>query len=206
ERKTKLRAKLIKRHLHQTKINLSIDRLDYSKGIIERIKAIDELLQKYPEYREKITLIQLIVPSRDSVKQYQLLKDEIDRLVGEVNSKYASSYWSPIQYFYNSYPVEKVCALYVVADVCLVTPIRDGMNLVCKEFIACNSSADSTGVLILSEMAGAAKNMEETFIINPNNIQQMTETLHKALNLPIEKQQDILSKLFAKIQKNNVEN
>jgi len=206
ERKTKVRAKLIKRHLHQTKIILSIDRLDYSKGIIERIKAIDELLQKYPEYREKITLIQLIVPCRDSVKQYQLLKDEIDRLVGEVNSKYASSYWSPIQYFYNSYPVEKVCALYVVADVCLVTPIRDGMNLVCKEFIACNSSSDSTGVLILSEMAGAAKNMEETFIINPNNIQQMTETLHKALNLPIEKQQDILSKLFAKIQKNNVEN
>ena len=205
QRKTRVRAKLLKRHLQHTKIILSIDRLDYSKGIIERIKALDELLQQYPKYREKISLVQLIVPSRDSVKQYQLLKDEIDRLVGEVNSKYATSYWSPIQYFYNSYPLEKVCALYVAADVCLVTPIRDGMNLVCKEFIACNSSTDSTGVLILSEMAGAAKEMKETFIINPNNIQEMTQTLYKALNLSKKKQQDILTKLYRKIQQNDVE-
>jgi len=204
ERRTNVQAKLLKRHLHQNKIILSIDRLDYSKGIVERIKAIEELLNQYPEYKEKITFIQLIVPSRDTVKQYKLLKDEIDRSVGEVNSKFANSHWAPIQYFYNSYPIDKVCALYKAADVCLVTPIRDGMNLVCKEFVACNSTEDSNGVLILSEMAGAAEEMRETIIINPNDIEQMAQAIHKGLTMNLHEQQVTLQSLAEKIFKNDV--
>lgn len=145
-----------------------------------------------------------MVPSRDSVQLYKLLKDEIDRLVGQVNAEYSTSYWSPIHYFYDSYPIEKLCALYSAADVCLVTPIRDGMNLVSKEFIACNSSEDSTGVLILSEMAGASKELKDTFIINPTNIEEMTETLHKALQLPEETQKKILRNLYKHIKKNDI--
>lgn len=204
ERKTRVRSYLLKRHLKHNKIILSIDRLDYSKGIIERIKAIENLLETYPEYREKITFIQLIVPSRDTVKQYKLLKDEIDRYVGEVNSKFANTNWKPIQYFYNSYPIEEVCALYAAADVCLVTPIRDGMNLVCKEFIMCNSHDDANGVLILSEMAGAAENMQETIIINPNNIQQITKAIHTALTMPKEEQRNVLNTLSEKTIKYDV--
>lgn len=198
------RSAIIQRNLRQSKIILSIDRLDYSKGILERIKAIELLLQQHPEYREKISFIQLIVPSRDAVRQYRILKNEIDRTVGQVNSDFATAYWTPIKYFYDSYPIEQICALYVAADVCLVTPIRDGMNLVCKEFIACNSSEESNGVLILSERAGAANELKDTFIINPSDIEQIANTLHIALHLPKEEQRAILSNLYEAILKDDV--
>lgn len=111
------------------RIILSIDRLDYSKGIIERLNAYELLLEKNPEYVEKIILYMVVVPSRDNVPQYKLLKDEIDRLVGNIIARFRTFEWSPIAYFYHGYPIEIISALYNVADVCLVTPMRDGMNL-----------------------------------------------------------------------------
>ena len=137
------------------KIVLGVDRLDYTKGIPERMRAFERLLELHPEHREKVVLLQLAVPSRFQVTEYQDLKSEIDRVVGRVNGRFATETWSPIRYLYRSVSRERLSALYRDADVALVTPLRDGMNLVAKEYVA--SQVEDPGVLILSRMAGAAE-------------------------------------------------
>ncbi|GAA4313530.1 bifunctional alpha,alpha-trehalose-phosphate synthase (UDP-forming)/trehalose-phosphatase [Nibribacter koreensis] len=169
------------------KVILSIDRLDYSKGIPARLQAFELLLQEYPEFREKVTLFMLVVPSRDQVEKYKQLKETIDELVGRINSSYRTISWNPIQYFYRSFPIEELSALYTVADIALITPMRDGMNLVCKEFVA--SKLDQKGVLILSEMAGAAKELSDALIINPNDLGQMVQAMREAMTMPEAEQQ-----------------
>jgi trehalose 6-phosphate synthase/phosphatase len=163
------------------KLIISIDRLDYSKGIPERLKGYDLFLEKYPEYLEKVSLILVLVPSRDKVPLYKQLKIEIDELVGRINGKYGKIEWSPIHYFYRGFPFQTLSAFYSMSDVALVTPLRDGMNLVCKEYIA--SKTDEMGVLILSEMAGAAKELSDAIIINPHDVNEMVEALHKAFTM-----------------------
>ena len=160
---------------------LSIDRLDYYKGIPQRLKAFDIFLEKYPEYRGKISLILVVVPSRSKITQYRELKIEIDELVGRINGKYAAIGYTPIFYFYRSLPFEKMSAIYSIADVALVTPFRDGMNLIAKEYVA--SKKNSKGVLILSEMAGAAQELGDAIIINPNDINEIVNALHTASSL-----------------------
>lgn len=175
------RAKEIKDYYADQKIILTIDRLDYSKGILERLEAFESLLKEYPELIGKVVLYMLVVPSRDKVSQYQLLLNEINRYVGHINATYGTNEWTPIAYFYNSYPIEEIAALYVAADICLVTSIRDGMNLVCKEYIACKEETE--GVLILSELAGASKELMEAIQINPNSIDQIREAIHRAIHM-----------------------
>ena len=119
-----------------TKMILSIDRLDYTKGIANRIRAYEYFLEKYPEFKEKVRLVMLAVPSRSNVPQYQLLKKEVDELVGRINGKFSTVSWTPIWYFYRSMPFPNLIDLYTSCDVALLTPIRDGMNLVAKEFVA----------------------------------------------------------------------
>lgn len=165
------------------KIILSIDRLDYSKGILQRLQAFDLLLSEYPDYIEQITFYMVVVPSRDTVPQYKNLKDEIDKLAGNINARYRTIRWNPINYFYRSFPVDMISALYNIADICLVTPMRDGMNLVAKEYVA--SRVHNDGVLILSEMAGASKELVDAVIVNPNNIRQISEAIVVALNMPL---------------------
>ncbi|MBT9392603.1 bifunctional alpha,alpha-trehalose-phosphate synthase (UDP-forming)/trehalose-phosphatase [Hymenobacter sp. NST-14] len=165
---------------------LSIDRLDYSKGIAQRLRAFEGLLQRYPEWREQVSLIMVVVPSRDQVAQYAALKEEIDELVGRINSAYRTIGWTPIHYFYRSFPLEELSSLYRLAEVALVTPMRDGMNLVAKEFVA--SKADQRGVLILSERAGAARELSDALIINPTDMHQLTEAMHDALVMPEQEQ------------------
>ncbi len=169
-----------------TKLILSIDRLDYTKGIANRIRAFGYFLEKYPEYQEKVRLIMLAVPSRTNVPQYQLLKKEIDELVGRINGQFATVNWTPIWYFYRSMPFENLIDLYSSSDVALITPTRDGMNLVAKEYIA--TRTENTGVLILSEMAGAAHELNEALIINPNNFEQIVDSIKQALEMPEEEQ------------------
>ncbi len=169
-----------------SRLILSIDRLDYSKGIPQRLKAFELFLKSYPEYREKVSLLMVVVPSRDQVGKYKELKEEIDLLVGRINGQYARLNWTPIHYFYRSFPLPALSAFYRMAEVALVTPMRDGMNLVCKEFIA--SKLDKKGVLILSEMAGSSKELSDAILINPNDIDQLVSALKKALSMP-EKQQ-----------------
>lgn len=169
-----------------SKLVLSIDRLDYTKGIANRIRAFEHFLEKYPEYIENIRLVMLAVPSRSDVPQYQILKKEVDELVGRINGKFATVNWIPIWYFYRSMPFGNLIDLYTSCNVALITPIRDGMNLVAKEYIA--TRTDQTGVLILSEMAGAAHEMNEAIIINPNNFEQICDAIHQAIKMPKEEQ------------------
>lgn len=168
------------------KLILSIDRLDYSKGIPQRLRAFEIFLEENPEYREKVSLLMVVVPSRDQVGKYKELKEEVDLLVGRINGNYAKINWTPIHYFYRSYPLHALSAFYRMAEVALVTPMRDGMNLVCKEFIA--SKLDQKGVLILSEMAGASKQLSDALLINPNDLHQVVQAIKKALTMPVKRQ------------------
>jgi trehalose 6-phosphate synthase/phosphatase len=163
------------------RIVLGVDRLDYTKGIPERILAFERLLELHPEHREKVALLQLAVPSRSQVAEYRELKREIDELVGRVNGRFASADWSPIRYLYRSVSQERLCAIYRDADVALVTPLRDGMNLVAKEFVACQVA--DPGVLLLSRLAGAADTMREALPVNPYDIDGAAEVLQRALTM-----------------------
>src|SRR6476661_3059079 len=192
----------LKAHFLDKRIILSIDRLDYSKGILQRLHAFESLLQQYPEYVEEITLYMVVVPSRDTVPKYRELRDEVDKLVGNINARFRTLTWNPIHYFYRSLPLETLSALYQTAEVCLVTPMRDGMNLVCKEFIASRNNTD--GVLILSEMAGASKELLDAILVNPNNIDSITQAIVEALNMPKEEQQRRMSTLRQVVSKFNI--
>ncbi|MCL4117249.1 UNVERIFIED_CONTAM: hypothetical protein GTU68_001988 [Idotea baltica] len=181
----------------------SIDRLDYSKGIAKRLNAFEYFLNKYPQYKEKVRLIILAVPSRSNVPQYQLLKKEIDELVGRINGEFSTVSWTPIWYFYRSMPFDNLIDLYTSSDIAWLTPLRDGMNLVAKEYIA--TRTDKTGVLILSEMAGSANEMNESLLINPNNFEQIADAINEAINMPIEEQQERNGQLQQRLERYNVE-
>jgi trehalose 6-phosphate synthase/phosphatase len=188
--------------LRDTRVILSIDRLDYTKGIAQRLRAFDLLLQRHPEWQGQVSLIMLVVPSRDQVAQYAALKEEIDELVGRLNAQYRTISWNPILYFYRSLPLEELAALYQLAEVALVTPMRDGMNLVAKEYVA--SKGDRRGVLILSERAGAARELSDALIINPTDMSQLAEAMHEALVMPEDEQQVRLSAMQALVKRYNV--
>ncbi|MEZ7505998.1 bifunctional alpha,alpha-trehalose-phosphate synthase (UDP-forming)/trehalose-phosphatase [Flavobacterium sp. Arc2] len=187
----------------ESKLILSIDRMDYTKGIPNRIKSFEYFLNKYPEYKGKVRLVMLAVPSRENVAQYQLLKRETDELVGRINGDLSTISWTPIWYFYRSLPFDELIDLYVSSDVAMVTPVRDGMNLVAKEYVA--SRTKENGVLILSEMAGAAKEMHEALIVNPNNFDQIADCLKEALEMPAEEQKTRLEALQKRISRYDVE-
>lgn len=170
----------------EEKMILSIDRLDYSKGILQRLRAFESVLEEYPQYIGKIHLHMIVVPSRDNVAQYRELKEIVDRWVGDVNARYRTIDWTPIHYFYRSFPIEELSALYSHASICMVTPMRDGMNLVSKEYVA--SRTDVNGVLILSEMAGASKELVDALIVNPSDINSMKGAIITALNMPVTEQ------------------
>ncbi|WP_313189862.1 bifunctional alpha,alpha-trehalose-phosphate synthase (UDP-forming)/trehalose-phosphatase [Sphingobacterium sp.] len=176
---TKEYSKHIKELYHNQKLILSVDRLDYSKGILQRLTAFEILLNAHPELHGQILLYMLIVPSRDQVNQYKKLRNEIDRKVGNINAVYGKPGWQPIAYFYNSLPFHALSALYVAADVCWVTSLYDGMNLVAKEYIA--SKQETKGVLVISEFAGASKELSDALVINPYAVHRTSRTLYDAI-------------------------
>ncbi len=184
------------------KIVLSIDRLDYSKGILQRLQAFEMLLDTHPEYIDKLTLYMIVVPSRDAVPQYRELRDQIDKRAGNINGRYRTIGWTPIQYYYRSVSVETLSALYSAADVCLVTPMRDGMNLVSKEYVASRTNND--GVLILSEMAGASKELIDAIIVNPNNVNEVCNAIIQAINMPLSEQQRRMTLMRQIVSKFNI--
>ncbi len=196
------KANTYKVSIKDCKLMVSIDRLDYSKGIPQRLNAYELFLEQYPEFRGKITLFMVVVPSRDKVEKYKALKEEVDEMVGRINGKFGRVAWTPIHYFYRSFPLPALSAFYRLADVALVTPMRDGMNLVCKEYVA--SKDGQGGVLILSEMAGASKELSDALIINPNNIEQITATIRQALTMPLEEQQRRIRSMQSTIKKFNI--
>lgn len=168
------------------KIILSIDRLDYSKGIINRLKGYENFLERNAGWHKKAILSLILVPSRSGVEHYQQMKRQIDESVGKINGRFGCANWAPISYQYTSLPFNSIVALYAASDVALVTPLRDGMNLIAKEYVA--SKTNGKGVLILSEMAGAAKELCEAVIINPNHKEEIADALKEALEMPSEEQ------------------
>lgn len=188
--------------LGDQKLILSIDRLDYSKGIPQRLKAFELFLDTYPQYLEKVSIFMVVVPSRDQVGKYKELKEDIDLLVGRINGKYSRLTWTPVHYFYRSFPINALSAFYRMAHVALVTPMRDGMNLVCKEFIA--SKLNKKGVLVLSEMAGSSKELSDAILINPNNLSQMSEAIYEALEMPEAEQIQRMEVMQASLKRYNI--
>ncbi|POY37366.1 bifunctional alpha,alpha-trehalose-phosphate synthase (UDP-forming)/trehalose-phosphatase [Solitalea longa] len=186
----------------KAKLMISVDRLDYSKGLINRLKAFDKLLEQNPQYIEKVVFVQLVVPSRDTVKQYADLKEEVDKMVSNINSKYSTLEWVPIHYFYRSFSIDLLAALYKTADIALVTPMRDGMNLVSKEYVACKT--DETGVLILSEMAGASKELNDALVINPNDSNKFVKALVHALEMPVDEQRQRMRSMREIVSRFNI--
>lgn len=200
--KTKEYVKKFKRFLGDQKLLITIDRLDYSKGIPERIKAFDAFLKQNPEFHGKVSMIMVVVPSRTKVKNYRELKEEIDTLVGKINSEFSTLNWVPVHYFYRSFPFEELSAFYSMSDVALVTPLRDGMNLVCKEYVA--SKNDRTGVLILSEMAGASKELQEAILVNPNDMSRVVAAIKEALTMEKEEQVSRISSMQASLRRYDI--
>jgi len=192
EKSTMLREKLADK-----KVILSVDRLDYSKGILHRLDGFAQFLENHPEYHEKVSLAMIVVPSRDNVEMYAELKAKIDRFIGEINGRYARLGWSPILYFYRSFSFEELIAMYDIADIALVTPLRDGMNLVAKEYLA--AKGDHTGVLILSEMAGAAIELQDALIINPNDNDEIEKAIMQALTMPEEEKRERMGRMQKQI-------
>jgi trehalose 6-phosphate synthase/phosphatase len=178
--------KRFRRKLGDCRVILSVDRLDYTKGITQRLEAFSLFLDRNPSFKRRVILVLLVVPSRVRVEHYIQLKKQVDGLVGEINGRYGTIGWMPVWYLYRSLPFHPLAALYSLADVALVTPLRDGMNLVSKEYTA--TKVDGKGVLILSETAGAAQELGEAIIVNPNNQEEIAQALAKALEMPEQEQ------------------
>ncbi|TVR67725.1 MAG: bifunctional alpha,alpha-trehalose-phosphate synthase (UDP-forming)/trehalose-phosphatase [Spirochaetaceae bacterium] len=166
---------------------LSVDRLDYSKGIPARIRAFGKLLERYPELLERVTLLIIVSPSRESVPRYMDLKREVDELVSDINGRLSTLGWTPIHYQYQTASFEELSAIYRRADVLLVTPLRDGMNLIAKEYLVART--DEQGVLVLSETAGAARELSEAILVNPSDLDGIADAMKDALDQPREEQQ-----------------
>lgn len=163
------------------KVILSVDRLDYSKGIPHRLQAFESFLSRHPEWRNRLIYIMLCVPSRTKVRDYALLKQEVERLVGKINGRFGAPGWMPIYYMYRSFPFHRLLPLYVLADIALITPVRDGMNLVAKEYVA--SRTDDSGVLILSGTAGAEAELGEALVVNVYSREAIINALNQALKM-----------------------
>ena len=181
---------------------IGVDRLDYTKGIHERLLAVERLLERYPAYRRRVRFTQVMVPSRERVERYAELKRQIDEAVGRINGRFSEEGWTPVRYLARALPTEELVPLYRRADVALVTPLRDGMNLVAKEYVAAQLEDD--GVLILSEMAGAADELQEALLVNPFDIDAVAEALHRALGMPDDERRARMFALRHRVHSNDV--
>jgi len=181
---------------------LGADRLDYTKGIPERILAVERLFEKHPEHRERVTFLQVAVPSRSVVAEYRTLKREIEEAIGRVNGRFATARWEPIRYLHRLMSHDELAALYRDADVCLVTPLRDGMNLVAKEFVACQDA--DPGVLVLSWLAGAAGGMKEALRVNPYDVEKTADAIHRGLEMPFAERRTRMKALAAREREHDV--
>lgn len=193
----------IKQLAKGNRLVISIDRLDYTKGITQRIQAFAHFIKENPKYRGKVSLVMIVVPSRSNVDQYRDLRHNIETLVGRTNGKYGGFDWTPIRYFYRSLNFGELTTLYHEADIAMITPLRDGMNLVAKEYVA-SKEKSKTGVIILSEMAGAANELTEALIVNPQDVRDMSKALVQALEMNEKEQRWRLEQMQKKLKQYDV--
>ncbi len=182
---------------------IGVDRLDYTKGIPQRFLAVERFLEAHPEFQGRFVFTQLLVPSREQVREYRDLKRELDEIVGRVNGRFSDTGWSPIRYLVRSLSPGELGALYRNADVALVTPLRDGMNLVAKEY--CAAQVDDPGVLVLSELAGAAEELQEALLVNPFDIDAVAEALYRSLTMPPDEREARMTALRDRVRENSVD-
>lgn len=197
----KLRTQM-RKQFPDKKIIFSADRLDYTKGVNNRLKAYEYFLRKYPEYHEQVVFVMVIVPSRDVISRYAERKKMIDEYIANLNSRVGNFRWQPIIYQYNSLGFDELCSMYTCCDLALITPIRDGMNLVAKEFVA--SRKDGQGVLVLSEMTGAAKELTEALTISPSDIEEIAMKIKQGLEMGEEEQEQRIRIMQEKIKSYDV--
>jgi trehalose 6-phosphate synthase/phosphatase len=189
-------------NLEDKKIIFSVDRQDYTKGLMNRLNGFEYFLQKYPEWHDKVVFILNIVPSRSDIPAYLERKKMIEEKIGTINGKFSSLSWQPVIYRYNHLAFNEMVALYQAADVALITPLRDGMNLVAKEYVA--SCASGRGVLILSELAGAATELSEAILVNPTDVEDVSSSITRALAMPVYEQRSRLSLMQRRLQEYDV--
>lgn len=188
-------AKTAKRVIKtKQKVILGVDRLDYTKGLVNRLKAFEVFLERHPELHGSVSYLQIAVPSRTDVLEYQQLKEEMDQLVGRINGRFSTAIWSPIRYIFGCIGQSDLAAYYRDAAVALVTPLRDGMNLVAKEFVACQIN-EPPGVLVVSPFAGAGETMHEALLCNPYEIGAAADVIYRALTMPEDERSLRMSRL-----------
>ena len=193
------RMETLKEKFKGVKIMVGVDRLDYIKGVPQKLHAFDAFLNKYPEFIGKVVLVQVAVPSRTDVEEYIQLRNNVNQLVGEINGKYGTVEFTPVHFLNKSVDFEELTALYASSDVCLVTSTRDGMNLVSYEYICCQDN--KYGVLVLSEFAGAAQSMNGAIIVNPWNTEELAQAYHDSLVMPVEQRKQNHDKLYRYVLK-----
>jgi len=196
------KAKKLKKMHKNRNIILGIDRLDYTKGILDRLKAYEYFLEHYPNFREKVVLVQIASPSRNKIDEYCKMKKEIDEAVGNINGKFGNEEWTPVIYFSRNMTQQSLLAYYKAADVSLLTPLRDGMNLIAKEYAA---SKDDDGVLILSEFTGAAEELQEAILVNPFDIQATAGAIKESVEMPEEEKNQRFQSLKKKVKEHDAE-
>ncbi|MFH1504309.1 MAG: trehalose-6-phosphate synthase [Candidatus Omnitrophota bacterium] len=204
EQEVKELSNLLKEEFDLTgkKVIIGLDRIDYTKGIIERVQAIDKLLSTHPELKEKIIFVQMGEISRIHLTQYKQLNERVNSLVEEVNFKHSQNSWKPVIFFRRHLNFKEVLAFYGIADVCVVSSLHDGMNLVAKEFIA--AKADEKGVLVLSRFTGASRELKEAFLINPYHIEETSSAIYKALTISDTERKKRMKKLRQTIHRNDI--
>ncbi len=196
------KARSLKADLNAEYLILGVDRLDYTKGITERLLTLERFLKTFPEYLGRVSFLQIAVPSRTDVPEYQELKDEIDYHVGRINGEFSQDGWVPIHYYYRGLPQEELIAYYRAADVALITPIRDGMNLVAKEFAA--ARPDEGGALVLGELAGVALEYPDLVAVNPFDLESGALAIKSALEMPEEKKRKTMQLMRKQVREKDL--
>jgi len=184
------------------RVALGVDRFDYTKGILERLHAVERMLEKHPEWVRRFTFVQVAAPSRSALDEYRLFQERIQATAERINQRFGRPEAPVVRLLVQHHEHDEVNKLYRAADVCLVTSLHDGMNLVCKEFVAARD--DERGVLVLSRFAGAAREMQEALIVNPYHVEETADALYQALTMPPGEQRERMASLRSTVREFNV--
>jgi trehalose-6-phosphate synthase len=190
----------LRKEFGDTRMILSVERLDFTKGILEKLQAYERLLTEHPELCGNTTLVTVCVPAASGMGIYDELQSQIEQTVGRINGRFGRIDWTPLQFFFRALPFEKLVVYYSIADVMWITPLRDGLNLVSKEFMAVQGLTDGEGVLVLSEFAGAAAELRGPILTNPHDPSDLVNTCYQALNMNSEEARSRVAESFGAIQ------
>ncbi len=202
---TRAQIGALRAHTGPTRIILSVERLDYTKGVLEKLLAFERLLQAQPQLQGTVTLITICVPAAREMTIYDELQRQIEAAVGRINGRFSTLTWTPVQFFFRSFPFEEVVAYYALADLMWITPLRDGLNLVCKEFVATHGLSGTPGILVLSEFAGAAAELHGALLTNPHDVTDLMQTLWQGITLSEAEAEARLRQMFDVVQQNDVQ-